>query len=73
MPHNKRKLTSLHRKLIKHVSMIAVQCLPVGRRAIGIKLTWIRDDRSADSETTLLLDLQRREIALSARLCARGN
>jgi hypothetical protein len=73
MPHHQRKLTSLHRKLIKQVRMIAVQRLPVRRWAEVIKLAWIRNDRSADGETTLLLNLQRREIALSARLCARAS
>ena len=53
--------------------MITVQCLPIGRRAIGVKLTRIVDDRSADGEAALLFDLQRREIAFPARLRTRGN
>ena len=73
MPHHQRKLTSIRRKLIKHVGMITVKRLTVGRLAIRIKLTWIRDDRSANCETTLLFDVQRRDTARPARLCARGS
>src|SRR4029450_4668409 len=73
MPHHKRKLTGLRWNLIKHISMITMECLSVGSWMIGIKLTWTVDDRSADSETALLFDLQRREIALAARLRTRGN
>jgi hypothetical protein len=53
--------------------MITVERLSIGSWMIGIKLTGTVDDRSTDSETTLLFDLQRREIALPARLRTRGN
>jgi len=67
-----RKLTAIHRNLVKDVSVVTMQCLAIRRWLLGIKGSGISDDLATDGEAALVLDHQRLGLALPILLRVRG-
>ena len=56
MPKHEGQLTGIHRNLVKHIGVIAVECLSFRRHFDWIERAGVSDYRPADGETALLLD-----------------
>ena len=68
MQKHERKLTAIHRNLVKDVGVVAMQCLAIRRWLLWIEGSGISDDLATDREAALLLDHQRLESCSCLRL-----